>query len=133
MKELGSGFFATVQLVQEALANGKIMALKMIHDLDCDPTNEVKFFESCSDDDYKHIVRFYHHFKDEESKKHSLLMEYCEGGTLEQEIIDHVQPGQVIEEKILIDWAIQLLTGLNVVIQPLEICLFVLFLSFFFD
>lgn len=113
--ELGSGFSARVSLVQDRSGDNHrtIMALKVINGPNVDPSDEIKFFEACSDEDYAQIVRFHRYFVDVdvETKRHSLLMEFCEGGTLEAVLTEHVRANRRIDEATLLDWAVQLLCG----------------------
>ena len=109
--KIGSGNFAEVRKVIEKSSKGvfamKILSNKLIKD---QPKiyelmlSEIKILKECNNEN---IVRFYEHF--EENDNQYIVMEYCDGGDLEEHL--ESQPKERISEPLAISYLKQLLNG----------------------
>lgn len=114
---MGSGHFAHVKLHKRS--DGLLIAAKELKTPHLDLSREIAFYRSLTgSDDYKHIVRFY-----DASTTMSygtlnywrLSMEYCEGGTLEKVIMNHIKRQEPILESTIIQWGLQMCEALKVI------------------
>jgi serine/threonine protein kinase len=99
----------------QRLESGAFIAVKTLRAHDLDLTAELNFFRSLTNSiDYHHIVRFIGAGQESITHHWQLYMEYCEGGTLADYIMEHCRSGDWIPEPILISWGKQLCEGLAV-------------------
>lgn len=108
IKQLGVGGFGTVFLAEDILSRRKV-AIKRLKSNNKQYTKQfLKEIETISKFEHPNIVKYYHYFIDK--KILHLVMEYCEGGTLNDRIRNK---NYTIEEGV--KWAKKLAGALRIV------------------
>ncbi len=108
IKQLGVGGFGTVFLAEDILSKRKV-AIKRLKSNNKQYTKQfLKEIETISKFEHPNIVKYYHYFIDK--KILYLVMEYCEGGTLNDRIKNK---NYTLEEGV--EWARKLAGALRIV------------------
>ena len=112
-RELGKGNFGSVSLVESKITN-KVYALKEIKGEHYDTQEqrlevqrEIKLLEDLN---HPHVIKYFTSF--EENGNFYIVIEYINGGSLEDLYKDVRKEGKYIREKLIWDFLIQALSGL---------------------
>ena len=113
VRNLGEGHFGSVKLVTSKLTK-KLYAMKEIKTARYKTEaqrkqveKEIKLLENLH---HPHVVTYFNSFKEKESIY--IILEYINGGSLEDLLIENIQKGKRISEKTIWDLLVQSLSGL---------------------
>ena len=114
VKDLGEGHFGSVRLVTSKLTK-KLYAMKEINSSRYKTEKqrqvvmkEIKLLENLH---HPHVITYFNSFK--EKDKFYIIIEYINGGSLEDLLIENIQKKKMISEKTIWDLLIQALSGLS--------------------
>ena len=118
IKLIGEGAFASVYLEQDIYSK-KLYATKIINEKKIDPQakkylqNEIKILSMIN---HQNIIKLYRVL--ESQNYHFLVMEYCNGGSLQTNLYDYIKNyGQPFPEKLVQRIMKKILTGVNFLYQ----------------
>lgn len=103
VEELGRGAFGKVSKIQRN-TDGKVLVWKELHFGDMSKkekemlVSEVNILRELR---HPHIVRYYNHIIDSQSKKIYIVMEHCEGGDLRSLIKEHERENRKFDEEFV--------------------------------
>ena len=113
-KELGKGNFGSVKLVRSSITK-KLYAMKEIKASRYKSENkckevekEIKLLENL---DHPNVIRYFNSFR--ENGDFYIITEYLNGGSLENLLKNNITKGKLIDEKILWNFLVQSLNGLQ--------------------
>ena len=113
VKNLGEGHFGSVKLVTSKLTN-KLYAMKEINSSRYKTEKqrqvvmkEIKLLENLH---HPHVITYFNSFR--ENNNFYIIIEYINGGSLEDLLIDNIKQKKVLSEKLVWDLLVQALSGL---------------------
>ena len=113
VKNLGEGHFGSVKLVTSKLTN-KLYAMKEINSSRYKTEKqrqvvmkEIKLLENLH---HPHVITYFNSFR--ENNNFYIIIEYINGGSLEDLLIDNIKQKKMISEKLVWDLLVQALSGL---------------------
>ena len=119
LNKVGKGTFGTVYKAFE-LSTGRIVAVKKIKLHKNQNKNSIlKEIELLKNIDHPNIVKYYNYIEEENENIYYIIMEYLDGGTLENYLIENKNNIDENESRIIIK---QLLEALNYLHYKCDIC-----------
>ena len=119
LDKVGKGTFGTVYKAFE-LSSGRIVAIKKITLNKIKNENLIlKEIELLKNLDHQNIVKYYNYFKNENDNTYYIIMEYLDGGTLNNFLTENKNNITEIETRIIIK---QLLEALNYLHYNCDVC-----------
>ena len=113
VKNLGEGHFGSVKLVTSKLTN-KLYAMKEINSSRYKTEKqrqvvmkEIKLLENLH---HPHVITYFNSFR--ENNNFYIIIEYINGGSLEDLLIDNIKQKKILSEKLVWDLLVQALSGL---------------------
>ena len=114
-KILGKGTFGSVSIVQRKIDNETyaMKSVKMIQLTEKEKQNALNEIRILASLNHKNIIGYKEAFFDEVSQTLNIIMEYADDGDLASKIKYNLKNGLIFHEKIIWNYLIQILEGIN--------------------